>query len=89
MGYKDCPAFWSAIQKYGWENITHEILREGLSKNEAENEEIRLIKLFNSTDSKHGYNIENGGNCPGTHSEETRKKISVKNNYISYLKQSI
>ena len=33
--YFDAPAFWKAIQKYGWDNIQHEILYEGLTKAEA------------------------------------------------------
>ena len=78
-GYKDSPAFWKAIQKYGWANIEHRILFEKLAKDEAEKLEIEKIKEFCATDKKYGYNIENGGNCVGTHSEETKRKISEKN----------
>lgn len=88
-GYRECPAFWCAIQKYGWENINHEILCEGLSKEEAETEEIRLIKFFRITDARYGYNIENGGNCFGTHSEETKKKISAGNKGKTFSAESI
>lgn len=88
-GYKDSPAFWNAIRKYGWNNITHEILKTDLSKSEAESEEIRLIKMYKSTDREFGYNVENGGNCAGTHSEETRKKISDCNKGKTYSAESI
>lgn len=34
-GYKDSHLFFNAIIKYGWLNITHEILKEGLSFEDA------------------------------------------------------
>ena len=27
--YEECPYFWKAIQKYGWENFEHKILFDG------------------------------------------------------------
>lgn len=75
-GYEHCPVFWKAIQKYGWSNIKHIILIEGLTKDEAELAEIYLIKKYKTTSREHGYNVDNGGNCKGTHSLETRMKIS-------------
>lgn len=68
--------FNRAIKKYGWNNFEHLILFEGLTKEEAENKEIELIKYYNSTNRNNGYNIENGGSAKGKHSEETIKKIS-------------
>lgn len=79
IGYKGCPRFWNAIQKYGWDQFSHEVLAEGLCKNAAEAEEIRLIKLYKSNQRNLGYNIDNGGNVCGTHAEETRRKISIAN----------
>lgn len=76
-GYRTQKRFYRAIQKYGWENIEHRILFSGLTKQEAEEKEIQLISQFDSTSCEHGYNCENGGNCTGTHSEETKRKISV------------
>ena len=45
-GYKeiDQPVFYRAIKKYGWDNITHEILYSGLQEKDAKNLEISLIK---------------------------------------------
>ena len=45
-GYKeiDQPLFYRAIKKYGWDNITHEILYSGLQEKDAKNLEISLIK---------------------------------------------
>lgn len=34
-GYKDSPKFWTAIQKYGWENFAHEIIETDLTQEEA------------------------------------------------------
>ena len=77
-GYKNCLYFYSAIKKYGWDNFEHLILNKGLTKAEAEKEEIRLIKHFNSASKEKGYNISNGGSLAGKHSKETRKIMSEK-----------
>lgn len=75
--YDHNPAFIKAIKKYGWDNIVHTVIINGVTKEEAELFEIELIKKYKTTDSSFGYNIENGGNCSGTHSEETKKKIGA------------
>lgn len=67
---------YKAILKYGWENIEHIILLSGLSKEEAERKEVELISMYDSTNPEKGYNIENGGDSTGKHSEATREKIS-------------
>lgn len=74
--YRGCPKMKRAIKKYGWENIEHKILYEHLTKEEAEQKEIELIKKYNSTNDDYGYNIANGGMHKGKCSEETKKKIS-------------
>lgn len=79
ISYKRSPRFYRAIQKYGWENFTHEILSEIEDQNEADNQEISLIEYFDSTNPENGYNILPGGgiNTRGMkHSEETKNKIS-------------
>lgn len=60
-GYELCTAFNRAIIKYGWENIKHEILLCGLSKEEAMAKEQEIIKEYNSTDPDCGYNLTSGG----------------------------
>lgn len=74
--YKNNEYFYRSILKYGWDNFQHLILYSGLSKEDAEKMEIDLIAKYKTTNNQFGYNIENGGNTIGTHSEETRKKIS-------------
>ncbi len=75
-GYKDHPHFFNAIEKYGWNNIAHEILHTGLTKEEAEAKEIELIALYQSNNREYGYNVANGGNANGKISDETKAKIS-------------
>lgn len=68
-GYAKNAHFYSAIQKYGWENFEHQILFCNLSKDEACQKEIELIAKHNSNNRKYGYNISSGGEsgAAGTH----------------------
>ncbi len=72
-GYKKCYVFYNAIQKYGWDSFEHEVLFDGLTKEEAEAKEIELIALYRSNDGRHGYNVENGGHV-NKYTEEQREK---------------
>lgn len=74
-GYSSNVLFYRAIKKYGWENIAHEILLTGLTKEEAEREEMDLIKRYELTDPNKGYNIQYGGAVVGTMTAEQREKI--------------
>lgn len=76
FGYKKQPYIYNAINKYGWNNIKHDILYSNLSKEEAENKEIELITKYKSNNVNFGYNVANGGNVIGTVSEKTKKQIS-------------
>lgn len=81
-GYQN-QVFYRAVQKYGFDNIEHKILYEGLTKDEAEQKEIELIAYYNTTDCRCGYNVDTGGNSIGKHSEETKRKISEASKNIS------
>ena len=78
-GYKNQPHMFSAILKYGWDNFTHEILFDGLTQEEAEEQEIRLIAEHRSTDPAYGYNHCIGGHVNrGNHqTPERRAQISI------------
>lgn len=65
-----------AIQKYKWHNIEHNVLYTDLTKEEAENMEIRLIKEWKTNISKYGYNIELGGKLSPV-AKSTKQKISL------------
>lgn len=76
-GYMRNTYFWNAIQRYGWDNFTHEVLFENLTKDEAEQKEIELIAFYKSDDNKFGYNIEHGGNSIGKIADETKEKLRI------------
>lgn len=81
---KNHPAFGRAIQKYGWDNFSHDVLFENLSKQDACQKEIELIKEYKSNctrykDPSFGYNMSDGGNVGSSGyvwSEESKKKLS-------------
>lgn len=80
QGYHD-TYFGNAIEKYGWDNFIHEIIKEELSQEEACKLEITLIENLETTNRSKGYNISTGGEKSAagtTHitSEETKRKIS-------------
>lgn len=74
-GYTSSPHFYSAIQKYGWDNFEHSILYTNLTKEEACQKEQELIQYFNTTNREYGYNSTSGGEI-FTMNQETREKIS-------------
>ena len=55
------PLIANAIIKYGWSNILHEIVADGLSEKEASKIEADLIAKYKSNDYKFGYNVTDGG----------------------------
>jgi group I intron endonuclease len=78
-GYKNCTYFNHAIKKYGWDNIEHKVVLEGVSKEEAVYTEkylIRWYKIHNLS-----YNLTDGGDgiSGKVHSLETRLKIGRSN----------
>lgn len=86
-GYKTQRKFYRAIQKYGWDNFSHEVLEKNLESLDVANKrEQYYIKLFDSH--KNGYNSTDGGD--GTvgrqYSEEERKirseRMSGKHNHM-------
>lgn len=75
-GYRNSP-FFKTIEKYGWNNIRHDVVASGLSESEAYTLEKKLISDYDSTNPEKGYNRATGG-C-GTWgvkiSEETRQRL--------------
>lgn len=75
LGYKNCIAFNNAIKKYRWDNFKHIVLFENLTSDEANIFEEFLIKKYNTTNEKFGYNIKYGGEN-STLPESIKKKLS-------------
>lgn len=72
------PAMVNAINKYPWNEWSHEIIDYCNTLDEANKLEQYYIKLYKSNDSNYGYNITSGG---GGHyhqkmSDETKAKLS-------------
>ena len=58
-GYEKNRYFYNDIVSYGWNNITHEILHNGISEREARQLEHYYIMKYRSTNRYYGYNIKN------------------------------
>ena len=83
VGYKEQLYFYRAIQKYGWNSFRHEIVFENLTKEQACIKEIALIKLFNTTDVKFGFNMTTGGETsPISHRIDLPIKDTLYEQYI-------
>lgn len=74
--YISSPHFYAAIQKYGWDSFEHIILATNLSKKEACDMEIDLIKKLQTDKPEFGYNCTSGGEMPEMN-ELARKKLSA------------
>ena len=77
-GYK-CGYFSKAIKKYGWNNIKHELLADGLTIDKAKEMEIELIEKYKSNNPNFGYNLTKGGDGTVGYkmSDETKRKIAM------------
>lgn len=74
--YRGNDYLTSSFDKHGFDGFYHDILDDGLTKEEAEQLEIEYITKFKSNQREFGYNIQNGGNSTGRIGEETKVKIS-------------
>lgn len=85
--YKKNTLFYRAIQKYGWDAFSHEVLFSGLSLEDAAKHEVDLIDVYHSNDPRFGYNISTGGeggnsgvSCSEEERERRRKLMTGENN---------
>lgn len=60
-GYCYQTFVYNAIKKYGWDNIEHIILKDELTKLEAQELEKYYIDFYKTTDKNYGYNLTFGG----------------------------
>lgn len=89
-GYKppngETTPFYSAIKKYGWDNIEHEIVAEGLSREDACKLEINLIKELKTQRPEYGYNVLKGGDVPLADCPETVKNKMRNSAYTKWTR---
>lgn len=78
-GYQYNKRLNNAIQKYGWENVRHNIVAVDIPLEDASKMEKELIAFYMSNNEEYGYNCSEGGEYPATGSkwtDESRKKRS-------------
>lgn len=81
-GYNTNLVFFRAINKYGWDNIKHEILMDGLTKEEAKAAEVRLIAEHRSTEREYGYNITRGGDTGVSRPHSAEEKENARKRWL-------
>lgn len=64
--------FKEAIEKFGWDNFEHHIIKTGLNEQQADLLEQLFIAYYNSTDLKFGFNKCTGGT---RHDEYRNRKV--------------
>ena len=74
-GYRNNKYFYSAILKYGKENFKHRKIATNLTKEEACKLEIELIKKYDTTNRKKGFNHSTGGDVSAFGDKRTKEYI--------------
>lgn len=77
-GYPSNIIMTRAIEKYGWENVKHIIVMDGVFSDVAERAEKELIKRLNLRDIRYGYNLRDGGLSGNTHTDISKEKNRIK-----------
>lgn len=85
-----------AINKYGLDNFSNEVITMCDSQEEMDNTEIEMINRFKSTNLKNGYNIARGGsggniisNLPKEDYDRLIAKMSVVSLFTSWRHQHL
>lgn len=77
-GYKG-QVFYNAIEKYGWDNIKHQVVAKYLSQEDACDLERLLVFLYQSNTHDYGYNASIGGEYSALgyeHTDKAKRSIS-------------
>lgn len=77
--YRDCPLFYQAIKKYGFQNFDVEILAM-VPQEELDNAEIKYIEIFNTFNN--GYNKTTGGQKNFTRKGKKVYQYNSQNGYF-------
>lgn len=89
INYKDSPFLWNAIQKYGWENISHILIKDNLTKEEANKYEMAYIKSYKTYDKNHGYNLTLGGDGNNQYDYQNIYDLWISNLSIKEIAQQL
>ena len=81
-GYRYNSHFSRAIEKYGWEGFNHEVIMDGLTKEQACAAEIALIAKHGTQDPNKGYNIQSGGEGCAEQNNIAVNQYSLDGRYI-------
>ena len=73
---KKADHLYRAMRKYGEDNFMFEVIDEVVTLSEADELEVQIISIYNSTNRVFGYNKAPGGQGKRLVSEETRQKLS-------------
>ena len=80
FGYRTQTPFFTAIVKFGWLNIKHEIIKVS-SREEMFNLERSLIERYKTTDPEFGYNVSKGCSARDPKSRQKRQPLSPEERY--------
>lgn len=93
-GYKGSTHIYNAIQKYGWEAFTHEILHKCDTLQEAYNYEVFYIAKYHTQDENFGFNCQSGGPNPKRHwksnerQSKTRKGMKITGKALEHIQEA-
>lgn len=71
--YRTCPLVHMAIEKFGWDNVKHELIDIAFTKQDAEEKERFYIAKYDTTNEEHGYNFLPGGDVSTNEVDEKMK----------------
>lgn len=87
-GYKTSRHFYFAIQKYGWDGFSHEIICSGLSKEQAAKMEQKLIFENKTNMQEYGYNMSAGGESGAYGVKPSQETIEKRRKKVTGQKRS-
>ena len=89
-GYNTNHEFSKDIEKYGWNNIKHEILKECETRSEAIMYEMAFTIIKDSENPEHGYNkTHNKSDCYSMLASAKPYKKNIRENDRGYVKKNI
>ena len=79
--YSKKVVFYRAIEKYGWDNIKHEILFQGLPEKRAKNLEVSLIQHYKKLGLSYNMTVGGDGHNFGKESNTAKYRTELSKKY--------